>query len=72
MWQIENVYVDNVLAENLETVRLMLILVGRERLRIASDIARKHLNDNESSMSIYGKSIHLIYLILRYFVIMYI
>lgn len=54
MWQIENVYVDNVLAENMEAVRLMLILVGRERLRIASDIARKHLNDTESSMSIYG------------------
>ena len=42
----------------METVRLMLILVGRERLRIAGDVARKHLNDNEtneSSMSIYGK-----------------
>lgn len=38
----------------METVRIMLILVGRERLRIASDVARKHLNDNESSMDIYG------------------
>jgi len=56
LWQIENVYVNNVLAENMETVRLILILVGRERLRIASDIARKHLNDTESSMSIYGKT----------------
>ncbi|XP_026804790.1 protein NRDE2 homolog [Rhopalosiphum maidis] len=54
LWQIENVYVDNIVAENMETVRLMLILVGRERLRIASDVARKHLNDNKSSMSIYG------------------
>jgi len=33
----------------------MLILVGRERLRIASDIAKKHLNENGSSMSLYGK-----------------
>jgi len=54
LWQIENVYVDSIIAENMETVRLMLILVGRERLRIASDVARKHLNDAESSMSIYG------------------
>ncbi|XP_025408410.1 protein NRDE2 homolog [Sipha flava] len=54
LWQIENTYVDNGNAENLETVRIMLILVGRERLRIASDIARKHLNDNENSMDVYG------------------
>jgi len=60
LWQIENVYVDNGVAKNMETVRLMLILVGRERLRIASDVARKHLNDNESSMSIYGKIFSLI------------
>jgi len=60
LWQIENVYVDNVVAENMETVRLMLILVGRERLRIASDVARKHLNDNDSSMSIYGNSLSFI------------
>jgi len=60
LWQIENVYVDNGVAENMETVRLMLILVGRERLRIASDVARKHFNDNESSMSIYGKVLSLI------------
>lgn len=38
----------------METVRLMLILVGRERLRIASDVVIKNLNDNEGSMSIYG------------------
>jgi len=56
LWQIENVYVDNVHAENMEAVRLMLILVGRERLRIASDIAKNYLNDTESSMSIYGKT----------------
>lgn len=37
------------------TVRLMLILVGRERLRIASDVAKKHLDENESSMSKYGE-----------------
>lgn len=55
LWQIENVYVDNNLAENMETVRLMLILVGRERLRIANDVARQHLSDNDSSMSVYGK-----------------
>jgi hypothetical protein len=61
LWQIENVYVDNIVAENMETVRLMLILVGRERLRIASDEARKHLNDNKSSMSIYGKIFNLFY-----------
>jgi len=61
LWQIENVYVDNILAENMETVRLMLILVGRERLRIASDVARKHLNDNDSSMSIYGKVFQFIF-----------
>lgn len=40
----------------METVRLILILVGRERLRIASDVARKHLNESECSMSIYGKT----------------
>lgn len=54
-WQIENAYVDTVVAQNLEPVRLMLILVGRERLRLASDVAKKHLNENESSMSLYGK-----------------
>lgn len=55
LWQIENVYVDSVVAENLETVRLMLILVGRERLRIACDGARKDLTNNEMSMSVYGE-----------------
>lgn len=45
----------------METVRLMLILVGRERLKIASDEARKHLIDNKSSMSIYGKMFKLLY-----------
>lgn len=40
----------------METVRLILILVGRERLRIASDVAIKHSNDNEYSMSVYGKA----------------
>jgi len=59
LWQIENVYVDNVLATKVETVRLMLILVGRERLRIASDVARNYLNDNDSSMSIYGKILYI-------------
>jgi len=44
----------------METVRLMLILVGRERLKIASDVARKHLNDNDTSMSKYGKVFSLI------------
>lgn len=57
MWQIENVYVDNVLAENMETARIMLILVGRERLRIASETAKKRLIDNDISMSIYGKNV---------------
>lgn len=37
------------------TVRLMLILVGRERLRIAGDVAKKHLSENESSMKEYGE-----------------
>ncbi|VVC44062.1 siRNA-mediated silencing protein NRDE-2,Tetratricopeptide-like helical domain [Cinara cedri] len=54
LWQIENVYVDNTLAENMETVRIMLILIGRERLRIASDVAVMSLTDNGDSMSIYG------------------
>lgn len=39
----------------METVRLMLILVGRERIRIANDVARQHLSDNDSSMGVYGK-----------------
>lgn len=37
------------------TVRLMLILLGSEKLRMASDIARKHLIGDEMSMNLYGK-----------------
>lgn len=40
----------------METVRIMLILVGRERLRIASDVVKKNLNDIKESMSIYGNT----------------
>lgn len=54
----------------MESVRLMLILVGRERLRIASDVARKHLNDNDSSMSIYGKVFSLIMFVIKNFSIL--
>lgn len=42
----------------METVRLMLILVGSERLRIAGDVARKHLINNNMSMSIYGMPVY--------------
>lgn len=41
----------------METVRLMLLLVGSEKLRMASNIAKKNLIDDEMSMSLYGKFI---------------
>ncbi|XP_050422096.1 nuclear exosome regulator NRDE2 [Adelges cooleyi] len=54
LWQIENVYIDHDVAENTDAVRLMLILVGRERLRMSSELAKKNVTNYQSSMCQYG------------------
>ncbi|XP_050542922.1 nuclear exosome regulator NRDE2-like isoform X2 [Daktulosphaira vitifoliae] len=53
LWQIENVYIDQLIAENLDAARIMLILIGRERLRMASELAKDNFNTYQLSMSKY-------------------